>query len=115
MLNTQLAMTEGEILREYSSALNKKRQIGILADLNAVPRKEIIKLLQRQGVDINNNGVKPHMLPLSQREAELLMEIIQRTQRKCYREIERGNTSDTMREIGEILNAILRKMEGLNL
>ena len=35
-----MQMDEGEIIREYKAAKNKMRQVGILADLNCVTKRE---------------------------------------------------------------------------
>lgn len=42
-------MTEGEICRQYRSAKDRASQLQILADLNCVPRLEIIKILMHNG------------------------------------------------------------------
>lgn len=44
--------TEGEIVREYQQARYKNKQIGILAQLNTCQRKDIIEILERNGVEI---------------------------------------------------------------
>ena len=44
--------TEGEIVREYNQARYKNKQIGILAQLNTCQRKDIIEILERNGVEI---------------------------------------------------------------
>ena len=44
--------TESEIVREYKEAKYKYHEIGILADLNGVKRKDIIEILERNGVEI---------------------------------------------------------------
>lgn len=44
-----MEMTKQEICRNYSVSLNKKKQIGILADLNGVPRSVVIKILTERG------------------------------------------------------------------
>lgn len=45
-------MTEGEICRQYRSAKDRGNQLQILADLNCVPRLEIIKILMRNGEQV---------------------------------------------------------------
>lgn len=44
--------TEGEIVREFNQARYKNKQIGILAQLNTCQRKDIIEILERNGVEI---------------------------------------------------------------
>lgn len=44
-----MEMTKQEICRNYTAALNKKKQIGILADMNEVPRSVVIKILTERG------------------------------------------------------------------
>lgn len=44
-----MEMTKQEICRNYAAALNKKKQIGILADLNGVPRSTVVKILTERG------------------------------------------------------------------
>ena len=44
--------TEYEIVREYNSAKYRNKNIGVLAQLNCVSRKEIIEILERNGVTI---------------------------------------------------------------
>lgn len=45
-------MTEGEICRQYRSAKDRASQLQILADLNCVPRLEIIKILMHNGEQV---------------------------------------------------------------
>lgn len=42
-------MDKGEICRDYNAAKDKKRQIQILAELNACSKEEIMKILQEGG------------------------------------------------------------------
>lgn len=53
-----MQMTEKEIIRSYKQALNKRKQIGVLADLNACPREYIVNILSAAGV-YNKPGKKP--------------------------------------------------------
>lgn len=53
-----MQMTEKEIIRSYKQALNKRKQIGVLADLNACPREDIVNILSAAGV-YNKPGKKP--------------------------------------------------------
>lgn len=49
---TKLVMTEKEILREYTEALDPQGQIKILADLNLTDKGTIRKVLRRNGIDL---------------------------------------------------------------
>ena len=55
-----MMMTENEIVREYNSARNKRREIEILADLNTTTKDEIKKILKNNGVDLRgaNGGIR---------------------------------------------------------
>ena len=46
-------MDAGEIIREYNAALEKRKQIDILADLNCCTRKEMARWLDDQGCDVD--------------------------------------------------------------
>ncbi|MBQ4556540.1 MAG: hypothetical protein IJA60_02705 [Clostridia bacterium] len=46
-----MQMDKGEILRSFNNAESKKKQVSILAELNAVPKDTIIDILIEQGVD----------------------------------------------------------------
>lgn len=46
-------MDAGEIIREYNTALEKRKQIDILADLNCCTRKEMARWLDDQGCDVD--------------------------------------------------------------
>lgn len=52
-------MDKGEILRDYKAAKNHKRQIPILAELNACDKEKIIEILNSGGYTMvfNTNGV----------------------------------------------------------
>ena len=43
-------MSEWEIAREYEAAKDKAEQIKILADLNLVPKRIIVKILEKKGL-----------------------------------------------------------------
>lgn len=45
-----MMMTETDICREYRQAANQRAQIGILADLNVTTKREIMAILERNGV-----------------------------------------------------------------
>ena len=45
-----MTMTPEEIRKSYAGAKNRKAQIGILADLNACKKQDIIELLRKEGV-----------------------------------------------------------------
>lgn len=52
-------MDKGEIARDYARSKNHKRQIQILAELNACPKEKIVEILQEKGYKMvfNTNGV----------------------------------------------------------
>ena len=52
-------MDEGEIFREYNSAVNKSEQVKILAELNECSKKEIIEILQKQGAPVKVRTHRP--------------------------------------------------------
>ena len=52
--------TEGEIVREFNQARYKNKQIGILAQLNTCHRKDIIEILERNGVVIPDKYKHSH-------------------------------------------------------
>lgn len=52
--------TEGKIVREYNQARYKNKQIGILAQLNTCHRKDIIEILERNGVVIPDKYKHSH-------------------------------------------------------
>ena len=52
-----MQMTDNEIVKSYKEAKEKKKQIGILADLNGCNRQEITAILRNNGVDLP--GPKP--------------------------------------------------------
>ena len=47
-----MEMAESDIVKEYREAMYPQEQIGILADLNSVPRKQIVDVLIRNGIDV---------------------------------------------------------------
>lgn len=52
--------TEGEIVREYNQARYKNKQIGILSQLNTCSRKDIIKILEKNGVVVPDKYKHSH-------------------------------------------------------
>lgn len=54
-----MIMQPGEIARDYLAAVNKGKQIGILAELNACSKDEIRAVLRTQGVELPQPGRKP--------------------------------------------------------
>ncbi len=46
----ELAMTKDEIISSWKNAISSKKQVGILADLNACPKSEIVRILYEGGV-----------------------------------------------------------------
>lgn len=39
----ELAMTKDEIISSWKNAISSKKQVGILAELNACPKSEIVR------------------------------------------------------------------------
>ena len=54
-------MTDGEIVREYRTAKDKKAQIRIMAELTLKPKEEIVRILKENGCDVEEKrrGRKP--------------------------------------------------------
>lgn len=50
-----MTMTNEEICREHRTAKAPQKQIGILAELNQVPRKEIVEILKEGGEKLPGN------------------------------------------------------------
>lgn len=46
----ELAMTKDEIISSWKNAISSKKQVGILAELNACPKSEIVRILYEGGV-----------------------------------------------------------------
>lgn len=46
-----MQMTNEEIVRSYKEAKHKKEQVGILAELNACTRSQIIEILRAGGIE----------------------------------------------------------------
>ena len=57
-----MQMTEGEIRASYRQAKDKKKQIGILADLNSCPKEEIKRILEGGTMENPKRGRKPKSL-----------------------------------------------------
>ena len=47
----EMLMSNEEILKSYKEAKHRMKQVEILADLNACPKKMIIDILVEQGID----------------------------------------------------------------
>lgn len=50
-----MQMDEGEIIREYKQAKNRMKEVGILADLNCVTKKEMAHWLRDHGQEVPKN------------------------------------------------------------
>ena len=46
----EMAMTKDEIISSWKNAISAKKQVGILAELNACPKSEIVRILYEGGV-----------------------------------------------------------------
>ena len=53
-----LAMSEEEICRDFRTAKDKLKQVGILADLNMTSRARIVDVLLGNGVEVNRSVIK---------------------------------------------------------
>lgn len=56
-------MDEGEIVRDYLQAKDRKAQIGILAELNLTSKNHILAILARYGLDAKDCILKPEENP----------------------------------------------------
>lgn len=60
-------MTDGEIITSYKQAKNRKKQIGILAELNDTTPDTIKDILVKAGIalpaPLNRTARRPHKLP----------------------------------------------------
>lgn len=56
MSNRFVHMTDEEILADYKKAMHQKEQVQILADLNAVSKKEMVQFLYEKGV-LSNSAI----------------------------------------------------------
>ena len=65
----QMEMSQGDIVRSYRGAADKKAQVKILADLNVCSQREIIDILIA-------NGVKPQELPRQRQKNKVPAEIV---------------------------------------
>ena len=50
-----MQMTNSEIVASYEQALDQKKQIGILADLNVCSKQEIVEILRKAGIAVPGN------------------------------------------------------------
>ena len=51
-------MDDGEIIRDYRAAKNKKEQVGVLADLNGVTEKQMATFLADNGEEVDGRYLK---------------------------------------------------------
>ena len=60
-----MQMTDGEIVRRYKHAIDKKSMIGILADLNACDKTKIREILTAAGLNVGklNGPGRPKKTP----------------------------------------------------
>lgn len=70
----KLAMTPGEIKVRYMQAANRKAQIGVLAELNACSKQDIISVLKAIGVEIEKPKPRSYTV-WSKEEEERLAEL----------------------------------------
>lgn len=55
-------MDEGEIVRDYLQAKDRKAQVAILADLNLTTRSHILDILAQNGVNVHKRKLEDHEL-----------------------------------------------------
>lgn len=60
-----MVMSIQEIVKSYTDALDKGKQIGVLADLNVCSKQQIITVLQGQGITSIPTGAKRGRKPKS--------------------------------------------------
>lgn len=58
-----MTMSNEEIAREYRTAGDKKKQIGILADLNCCTKQEIAQILTEQGEKVDGRMIAKRTKP----------------------------------------------------
>ena len=50
-MSKKMEMTNAEILKSYNEAKNKTSKVGVLAELNCCPKKRIVEILVKEGID----------------------------------------------------------------
>lgn len=96
----QMEMSQGDIVRSYREAVDKKAQVKILADLNVCSQREIIEILIA-------NGVKAQELPHQRKKNKAPAEIVREV--KKY---EASKKDDLIREALTMMRAnVMREIE----
>ena len=70
-----MIMDDGEIIREYSGAKNKKDMIQILADQNCVSRKEMAAWLLDHGQEVDKRFINKIAKPATEPEGSDVLEL----------------------------------------
>lgn len=93
----QMEMSQGDIVRSYREAADKKAQVKILADLNVCSQREIIEILIA-------NGVKAQELPRQRKKNKAPAEIVREV--KKY---EASKKDDLIREALTMMRASITR------
>ena len=94
-------MTEEEICRHYRQALDQKKDIAVLADLNAVDKWEIEEILAKAGMTKRPRRKKPEKPKMTGSREKLHSEIEKRLREgKSFRQVsaEVGCSDSTVRK-----------------
>lgn len=77
-----MMMTESEICASYRNAKSSRSQIGILADLNAVDKSVIEKILKDHGVYNSKRGPKPKAAVINKDFEEAVDKMVEEGEKK---------------------------------
>lgn len=64
-----MPMTEYEIAQMYRHAADRSKQVGILAQLNLTTRRQIVAVLEAQGIAVEQRARPTHRKKLDQARA----------------------------------------------
>ena len=94
-------MTDGEIVREYNQAKDKKEQIKIMSELTLKPKEEIIRILKENGCEVEEK--RRERKPKA--ETEEAPKVVRRRRRKTAQEEEKTIQSTKEQDGGTDLSA----------
>jgi len=105
-------MTKGEISRSYKEARQKAKQIVVLAELNACPRKDIIEILKEAGVyeTSKKTPAKKEEIPKPQK-AKVIKKPLKTVDTEETVEEEIGDYRGTLRVPRELANLITEELD----
>ena len=89
-----LPYSENDICKLYRSALNKKYQIEILADMNLTDKEEILQVLNRNGIKVDYDKL-PEMKPMGGRHKTRAPKVSLDERVEKYKEAERRGMTVT--------------------